>query len=158
MTANRPRRGLARRRRSGAVIVEFALIVPFLAIIAFGVIDFSRAYGQVNALNSALREGGRYGSKIKNYVTTDYVTVVKAKVQQYATVYGFNGLDLTKVTVAVNHVGPQDYQYITVTVTAHPIPLPILTRYLGVPALTVTRTVAYRWECAGLTLAQCAVS
>jgi len=144
-----------RRRRTGAVIVEFALIVPFLALIAFGVIDFSRAYGQMNALNSALREGARYGSKIRNFVTTDYVTAVKAKVQHYATVYGFNGLDVNRVTVTVNHSGPIDYQYITVTVTDHPIPLPILTNFLGVPALTLTRTVSYRWECAGLTFTQC---
>ena len=55
------RRHLVARR--GAVIVEFALVVPFLALIVFGVIDFSRAYGQMNALDSAIREGARYGSK-----------------------------------------------------------------------------------------------
>ena len=76
------RRGRSRR---GAIIVEFALVVPFLAIIVFGVIDLSRAYGQMNALNSALREGARYGSKWRNYAVGDYVTAVRDKVQQYAT-------------------------------------------------------------------------
>ena len=117
------RKSIRRRRlvaRRGAVIVEFALVVPFLALIVFGVIDFSRAYGQMNALDSALREGARFGSKWKNYAVGDYRTAVKDKIQSYATTYGFNGLDLTKV--AVNTVDINN-EFITVTVTAHSIPL-----------------------------------
>jgi Flp pilus assembly protein TadG len=142
-----------RRPRKGAVIVEFALVVPFLALIAFGVIDFSRAYGQMNALNSALREGARYGSRAKSYPLGAYVTEVKAKVQSYATTYGFNGLDPNLVSVTSS--GPPDYQIITVTVTNHPIALPILTNFLGVPALSLTRSVSFRWECVGLPAASC---
>jgi Flp pilus assembly protein TadG len=142
------RRRTVSRARRGAVIVEFALVVPFLALIAFGVIDFSRAYGQMNALNSALREGARYGSRAKSYPAGAYVTEVKAKVQSYATIYGFNGLDMNLVNVTTS--GPPDYQIITVTVTNHPIPLPILSNYLGVPALSLSRSVSFRWECTGV--------
>jgi len=145
----RRRRLVARR---GAVIVEFALVVPFLALIVFGVIDFSRAYGQMNALDSAIREGARYGSKWKNYAIGDYRTAVKDKVQSYATTYGFNGLDLTKVSV---NTGGTNNEYITVTVTAHPIPLATLSRFLPVPALTLTRSVTFRWECAGALAGAC---
>ena len=49
-------------KRIGAVIVEFALVVPFLFLIVFGIIDFSRAYAQLNNINSSLREGARYGT------------------------------------------------------------------------------------------------
>lgn len=143
-----------RRPRKGAVIVEFALVVPFIALIAFGVIDFSRAYGQMNALNSALREGARYAARWDDYAVGDYVTSTKNKVQDYAATYGFNGLDLNLVTVAVTGAAPK-YEYVTVSVTNHPIPLPILTNFLGVPALTLTRSVTFRWECAGLTPATC---
>jgi len=142
--------------RRGAVIVEFALVIPFLALIVFGVIDFSRAYGQMNALDSALREGARYGSKWRDWAAGDYTTAVKTKVQGYATIYGFNGLDLTKVSVAVAYVGTQPIpETITVTVTAHPIPLPILSRFMFVPPLTLTRTITYRTECAGLVPSTC---
>ena len=147
------RRRSLRRPRRGAVIVEFALVVPFLALIAFGVIDFSRAYGQMNALNSALREGARYGSRAKSYPLGAYVAEVKAKVQSYAAIYGFNGLDMNLVNVTTS--GPPDYQIITVTVTNHPIPLPILTNFLGVPALSLTRSVSFRWEFTGLPSATC---
>ena len=150
MTKSIKRRRLVARR--GAVIVEFALVVPFLALIVFGVIDFSRAYGQMNALDSAIREGARYGSKWKNYAIGDYRTAVKDKVQSYATTYGFNGLDLTKVSV---NTGGINNEFITVTVTAHPIPLATLSRFMPVPPLTLTRSVTFRWECAAVPVGSC---
>ena len=138
------------RRRRGAVIVEFALVVPFLFIIVFGVIDFSRAYAQLNAINSALREGARYGSTLReiDYTNGTYVAGVKTKVQNYAAVFGYNSLDPTKINVVLD-VAPPNTQYITVSVTAHPVPLPVLGKFLGLPALSVTRSVSYRWERAG---------
>src|SRR4030095_8868595 len=117
-------------------------------------IDFSKAYGQMNALDSALREGCRFGSKIKTLGTT-YSDQVKAKVQEYANQYGFSGMDTSRVTVSLtNNAGGQP-ELMTVTATAHPIPLQILSRFLGVPNLSITRAVSFRWECAGLTQLQC---
>jgi Flp pilus assembly protein TadG len=143
-----PRR-FAAKRRTGAVIVEFALVVPFLFLIVFGVIDFSRAYAQLNAINSALREGARYGSTLResDFSGGGYVAAVKAKVQNYATVFGYNSLDMTKVAVTTD--GPP-IQFVTVTVTAHPVPLPVLGKFLGLSPLSVTRSVTYRWERAAL--------
>ncbi len=134
--------------RRGAIIVEFALIVPFLAIIVFGVIDFSRAYGQMNALDSALREGARYGSKWKDYTDAAYIDQVKIKVKTYGTTYGFAALDTSRVSVGLV-AGPGGTEYITVAATNHPIPLTILSKF-GAPALNITRSVSFRWECAGL--------
>jgi Flp pilus assembly protein TadG len=144
----RRRRLLARR---GAVIVEFALVVPFISLIVFGVIDFSRAYGQLNALDSAMREGTRFGSSIRDSPSTDYTTIVKTKVQEYATQYGFTGLNPALITVnRINNSGGT-LEAISATVTAHPIPLQILNRFLGVPNLSVTRTVMFRYTCAAVT-------
>jgi Flp pilus assembly protein TadG len=146
----RRRRLSERRARRGAVIVEFALVVPFISLIVFGVIDFSRAYGQLNALDSALREGTRYGSTIRDDPTTDYTTIVKTKVQEYATQYGFNGLNTALITVnRINNAGGT-LEAISTTATAHPIPLQILNRFLGVPNLSVTRTVVFRYTCAAV--------
>lgn len=150
----RLRKQRARSNRRGAVIVEFALVVPFMVLIAFGVIDFSRAYGQMNALDSALREGARFASRWRDFAVGDYVTDTKTRVQQYATTYGFNGLDLNLVGVDTTQVNGI-VEYVTVTVAAHPIPLPILSNFLGVPALSITRSVSFRWECAGLTPGTC---
>jgi Flp pilus assembly protein TadG len=137
------------------VIVEFALVVPLISLLVFGVIDFSRAYTQMNALNSALREGARYGSKIKNVDAYDYSTLVKTKVQEYATLYGFSGYDPSKISVSLMYSVGTKVEAISVTAAAHPISLQVLNRFLGVPNLSVTRTVVFRYECAGLTASQC---
>jgi len=140
--------------RRGAVIVEFALVVPFISLIAFGVIDFSKAYGQMNALDSALREAARFLSHTKTLETIDYTTAGKNRVQMYATQYGFNALDLSKISVTLT-AGAVNTDYVTVTATNHPIPLQILNKFLGVPNLSLTRSVSFRWECTGMTPLQC---
>src|SRR5688572_26265666 len=145
-----------RRPRRGAVIVEFALVIPFIALITFAIIDFSKAYTQMNVLNSALREGARFGSRWPDFTQGDYVTAVKNKVQLYATTNGFNGYDASKISVTTTASSAgTPFEYITVTATAHPIPLQVLGSFLGVPALSLTRSVNYRWECAGLAAGAC---
>lgn len=44
---------------SGAVVVEFALILPFLLLLVFGIISFGAAYNTQIALQGAAREGAR---------------------------------------------------------------------------------------------------
>lgn len=52
----------AYRRRgtdSGAAAVEFALVLPLLLLILFGIIDFGRAYNMQISMTQAAREGVR---------------------------------------------------------------------------------------------------
>ena len=137
------------RGRRGAVIVEFALVVPFLFITIFAVIDFSRAYSELNAINAALREGARTASTRKDLITdlATATTAVKAKMQQTSAVFGYKSLDLNTVTVVPDI--PAAPEYVTVTVTAHPVPLPVLGKFLRLAPFTVTRSVRYRWERTG---------
>jgi Flp pilus assembly protein TadG len=60
----RPSRTLASRwrRERGAVAVEFALVLPILLSLVFGIIQFGFILAQQNALNGAVRTGARYGS------------------------------------------------------------------------------------------------
>lgn len=48
-----------RRADRGAAAVEFALVLPLLLLIIFGIIDFGRAYNAQASLNSGVREGAR---------------------------------------------------------------------------------------------------
>lgn len=140
------RKGSKRRSRKGSVVVEFALVVPFLFVIIFAVIDFSRAYAQLNAMNAALREGARLASVWKD-LAVDPTSAVRVRVLQTASVFGYNSVDTNTVSVTPDDaIAPE---YVTVTITAHPVPLPVLGKFLGIAPFTVTRSVRYRWERTG---------
>ena len=53
---------VARRGSRGQAIVEFALVLPFLVLLFFGLIDVGRAIYVGNAAAQAAREGARWGS------------------------------------------------------------------------------------------------
>jgi len=46
----------------GAAAVEFALIIPVLVLLVFGIVQFSIAYDRQQSLHSAAREGARIAS------------------------------------------------------------------------------------------------
>lgn len=46
----------------GAAIVEFALVLPILLLVLWGIVDIGRAFYTLNNLASAVREGARRGA------------------------------------------------------------------------------------------------
>jgi hypothetical protein len=58
------RRLRAPRAERGAVLVEFAIILPLLMTITFGIIEFSGAYHDSAIASDAVRAGGRVGSAL----------------------------------------------------------------------------------------------
>ena len=59
-----PMRSIPGRKRAerGASLVEFAIIAPLLFLLLFGIIELGRAVATFNAVNTAAREGTRYGT------------------------------------------------------------------------------------------------
>ena len=51
----------AARREAGQELVEFALILPLLLLLFFGIIEFGRAILAYNTIANAAREGARQG-------------------------------------------------------------------------------------------------
>src|SRR5438874_13180315 len=49
------------RARAGQSLVETALVIPVLALLTFGLLDFGRAYSSQVALTNAARQGVRTG-------------------------------------------------------------------------------------------------
>ena len=47
------------RKQQGAAAVEFALIMPILILLLFGIVEFGRAYNTQISLTGAAREGAR---------------------------------------------------------------------------------------------------
>jgi Flp pilus assembly protein TadG len=55
-------RRLARSDEHGAAAVEFAMILPLLLLLVFGIVQFSLAYNRQQGLHAAAREGARIAS------------------------------------------------------------------------------------------------
>ena len=47
----------------GAVAVEFALILPVLLVLVFGIVDFGHAWYMRHVLQNSCREGARYATR-----------------------------------------------------------------------------------------------
>ncbi len=58
ITVPRTKYGL-HRRDEGVAAVEFALVVPILLLLVFGIIGFGTLFGQQLALNNGIRQGAR---------------------------------------------------------------------------------------------------
>jgi Flp pilus assembly protein TadG len=52
----------SRRDERGAAAVEFALVLPLLVMLVFGIFQFSIAYNRMQGLHAAAREGARLAS------------------------------------------------------------------------------------------------
>ena len=67
---------LARDTR-GQSVIEFALVLPLLLVVVFGITEFGRAWMTMNVLTSAAREGCRLA-----VVTAPDADLVRARVRQ----------------------------------------------------------------------------
>ena len=97
------------RGNRGQSVIEFALVLPLLLVILFGITEFGRAWMTVNILTSAAREGCRLA-----VVTAPDVPAVTARV---TTVCNSAGVVPTSVT-CVGPLSNDPDRKVTVTVLA----------------------------------------
>ena len=62
----------------GQAMVEFAIILPILMVLVFGIIDFGWLYYNQSALNNSAREGVRFA--VVNTTPADRLTLIENKV------------------------------------------------------------------------------
>src|SRR5919199_244115 len=112
------------RSEGGAALVEFAIVLPLLLTIVFGIVDFSRAFYTQNNLTSAVREGARWASVQPQATLT--VAGVQTIVKQFANNVGntaakFGGPPVTdpEITVTFTPAMPNT-RFITVSVNNYP--------------------------------------
>ena len=124
-------------RDSGAAAVEFALVLPILLLLVFGIVDFGRLYFTQITLTDAAREGARVlaleGAAGSGYSATQASDDAEARVQD--AVSGVDG------AVNVSSGTCTDGQPVTVTVTtdfSFLTPLPDLAGILGITTVTGT--------------------
>lgn len=74
------------RADKGAIIVEFAIILPILLILVFGIIEFGRGYNSLISLQSAAREGVRVLALADTLHDADTRDDVEAAVKGWANI------------------------------------------------------------------------
>ena len=88
----------------GATAVEFALLLPLLLLIVFGIIDFGRALNAQVTLTQAAREGARLASLAGATQTT-----VQSRAVTAATGLGLAASNVTVVHLCVSGDGAAGY-------------------------------------------------
>jgi Flp pilus assembly protein TadG len=90
----------------GAAAVEFALVLPILILLLFGIIEFARAWNVRQTLTDAAREGARV-AVVNNQIVPagTLVTRVDSVVQAAAR---RAGLDLTRLQVTMDGISNGD--------------------------------------------------
>jgi|SoimicMinimDraft_9_1059737.scaffolds.fasta_scaffold28414_2 Flp pilus assembly protein TadG len=68
------------RPERGAAAVEFAIVVPLLFMLVFGIIDFGFSFHSWNAIENAAREGARVGATDGNTTVNGKVTDITNRV------------------------------------------------------------------------------
>jgi len=88
------------QRQKGIAAVEYALVLPFLSLLLFGIIDFGTALYNREVLTNASREGARAGIILS--VPRPSENDVSNVVQAYLTSAGMNP---SEVSITVNGAG-----------------------------------------------------
>jgi Flp pilus assembly protein TadG len=101
------------RGDGGAAMVEFALATPLLLTMAFGVIDFGRAFYVYNKLSSVVRDGARLGAA--QGATATQATVTSRITGAILAEYDLTGARAPNVSVQVTNtdvvVSVQNYAF-----------------------------------------------
>jgi Flp pilus assembly protein TadG len=125
----------------GAAIIEFALVVPILFLLVWGIISFSRAYQRLNALTSSLREGARVASTLDSLTSlASRRTTVRTQMRTFSTAFGFP-VDTALVTITASSVSGE----VRVSVVNYPI-FAGISFVGGLSSITVSREAVFRCE------------
>jgi Flp pilus assembly protein TadG len=131
------------RDESGVVAVEFGLVLPFLMLIVFGIIDFSRAYYTLNDLTTSVREGARFAAVIEDPMSRE--RDIQDVVINMARTFG--GETVTREQVRVEVAGGAVGQMVTVRIQGYEFtPITPIFALFGVRSFQVTRQATFRLE------------
>jgi len=134
---------IARNRasdRSGAAAVEFALVLPLLVLILFGIVEFAAAWHARQLITNAAREGARV-AVVGNALMP--AAALEDSVQQAVERSTGSAIDLANLTVSMEGVGVASSE--TAAVTLEYLYTPLVGLVLRAP-ITLSTTAVMRNE------------
>jgi hypothetical protein len=127
----------------GAAAVEFAIVLPILIVLVFGIVEFSIAYNRQQGLHAAAREGARVAALPQ----TSSSDVVERVHDALSGVLSDEDIDDATISVTPSATQPCNNQapgtHVVVSVEIeHPISIPVF----GDENLTLTGRGEFRCE------------
>ncbi|HWY55816.1 MAG TPA: TadE/TadG family type IV pilus assembly protein [Terriglobales bacterium] len=114
----------------GAALIEFAVALPLLVVLAIGIFDFGGAFNLKQELNNAAREGARFGASqptndILNTGTPPTIDAVRYLVASYLQGMRVNDCGLSTMPAPGGISGPMTWTYSTTGTCARALVLTI---------------------------------
>jgi hypothetical protein len=91
------------RDERGAAAVEFALVMPLLILLLFGIIEFARVWNARQTLTDAAREGARIA--VVNYSMLNAAVLDDSVRRVVRRAAGNAGLDITEEKLVIGTIG-----------------------------------------------------
>lgn len=119
------------RDEKGQSMVEFALVLPVLVAVVFGIIDFGWLFFNKLSVENGAREGARYAAVQAAEQTPDAMKpMVMQKVKANVSVaLADDDVEITQEVTDIDGDGTPEAKYVTVKVMAD---VPVLTPIVGV--------------------------
>lgn len=123
---------------SGASAVEFAIVLPLLMLLVFGIIEFGFALYRQAILTNASREGARHG--IVQAVPAITTTEINATIDNYLTAAGINPANVSRNIVTGAVMGAPVRVQLTLPYTFQVLPrMSAITQNINLTAVTEMR-------------------
>lgn len=100
-SSNHMRQNRTRNDRRGVVAVEFAVVVPVLLAISLGMIELTRVFETQDLLETAAREGARFGAMDKDGMLQSGQSSNEKLVNDVENFLASNGIEGESVVVEV---------------------------------------------------------
>lgn len=114
------RRFAAARHRHGGAAIEFALVLPVLLALIFGIIEYGWIFFQQANILSAAREGARLGVTVAQDASPDPGTTAVTRVQAVLAQYGIDSASAT-ITATQSGATPQETLTVQIAVPYDPL-------------------------------------
>jgi Flp pilus assembly protein TadG len=108
------------RERRGAAAIEFAMVLPVLLALLFGIIEYGWIFFQQSNILAAAREGARYGVTFEQAGSPTPTSAAQARV---ATVLDSYGISSGTATITATQSGSTPSEVLTVQVVVPYTPL-----------------------------------
>lgn len=105
------RQYFVRRKRRGAVAVEFAIVAPILVAILFGLIELGRTFEMQNLLEVAAREGARFASMDRDGMLAPGESANDKMIEDVTTMLTSNGIPEDSISVEIKDFENPDQDF-----------------------------------------------